>query len=95
MKESRPQNVNASGVVSARPRRDNTLWQRQGSVRPQFAASLLFVLSNQTKQTAFFVRYSGSKRSFFSVRESLTVSAEVTDEALASVRALAWAWALA
>ena len=28
----------------------------QGSVRPQSLASLLFVLSNQIKQTVFFVR---------------------------------------
>ena len=35
-------NLNTGGMVSARPCRDNTLWQRQGGVRPQ---SLTFLIS--------------------------------------------------
>jgi hypothetical protein len=43
-------------MVSARPRRDNTLFGNgQENVRPQSAVSLILVLGNQTKETVFFV----------------------------------------
>src|SRR4029453_15012584 len=49
-------------MVSARPCRDNTLWQRSRKrAPPKFVASRLFVLGNQTEQAVLFVRYSGGE----------------------------------
>src|SRR4029078_4245200 len=49
-------------MVSARPRRDNTLFGNgQGDVRPQFYSVLVCILSNQPKKAVLFVGYTGGE----------------------------------
>src|SRR5678815_2973933 len=59
-------------MVSARPRRDNTLWQRSMKrALPKFVASRLFVLRNQTEQAVLFVRYSGGAENSVGERQQI------------------------
>ena len=71
-------------MVSARPRRDNTLWQRSRNVRPQITASLIFVLSYQTKQAVLFVRYSGSEINAVAQRKKVPQAIKLKRRAIGS-----------
>ena len=64
-------------------------------MRPQFAMCLVFVLSNYFKQTVVVRCFGRELKAIAQLKRTLTVWAAVTDEALASMRAAVWVWALA
>src|SRR6266576_3772132 len=64
--------LNARGVVSARPCRDNTLLATvKEACAPQFAASRILVFSNDAKKTVRFVGDSSREKDSARLREKI------------------------